>query len=156
MKILVVYYSRDGHTRAVAQEIARKLGAEIEEIVDRKNRRGFFNWFLAGRDAAQKRLTEIGPLSCHPGSFDLVIIGTPVWAWNMTPAVRTYLTQQGDRIQQAAFFCTQGGSGGAQALASMAELWGRAPRARLELNARELAGQEKPGKIDDFVSQLRT
>lgn len=155
MKILVVYYSRDGHTKAVAQTIARELGAEIEEIVDRKNRRGFFNWFLAGRDAARKKLTEIDPISCDPGRYDLLIIGTPVWAWNMTPAVRTYLAQTRGKIKQAAFFCTQGGSGGEKTFGYMEELSGLKPKAILELNSKELAGPDKGRKIAEFLSKLK-
>ena len=31
-KMLVLYYSQTGNTKAVAQEIANKLGADIEEI----------------------------------------------------------------------------------------------------------------------------
>ena len=33
-RTLVVYYSRDGHTRKMAREIAAACGADVEEIVD--------------------------------------------------------------------------------------------------------------------------
>ncbi len=155
MRALVVYYSRDGHTKAVAQEIAGQLGSEIEEIVDLTNRRGFVNWFLAGRDAFKKRLTEIGPVKSDPAQYDLVVIGTPVWAWNMAPAVRTYLTQNKEKIKTAAFFGTQGGSGGQKAFGYMAEILGLKPKAILELNSKELAGAERETKIAEFVSRLR-
>jgi flavodoxin len=36
MKSLVVYYSRTGKTKFVAETIAAELGSEIEEIVDLK------------------------------------------------------------------------------------------------------------------------
>ncbi len=155
MKTLVTYYSRDGHTKAVAQEIAQALEADIEEIVDRKNRLGFRNWFLAGRDAWRKKLTEIGPLKQDPARFDLVVIGTPIWAWNMAPAVRTYLSQNKGKIKSAAFFCTQGGSGGQKTFGYMKELLGLKPRAVLELNAKELTGPDGERKIAEFVSKLK-
>jgi flavodoxin len=34
MKSLVVYYSRSGNTRFVAEKISQKIGGDIEEIID--------------------------------------------------------------------------------------------------------------------------
>ncbi len=155
MKILVVFYTRDGHTRAVAQEIAKALGADIEEIVDTKNRKGFINWFIAGRDASRKFPTTIGPIQKDPAGYDLAVIGTPIWAWAMTPAVRTYLTQNKGKIKEAAFFCTEGGSGGEKTFGFMEELSGLKPKATLELNSKELAGTARDAKINEFVSKLK-
>lgn len=36
-KILVVYYSAQSHTKAVAEKIAKNLEADIYEIIDRKS-----------------------------------------------------------------------------------------------------------------------
>ncbi|MEJ2126263.1 MAG: flavodoxin family protein [Candidatus Bathyarchaeota archaeon] len=36
MKALVVYYSKTGNTKYVAEKIAENLGAEISEITDKK------------------------------------------------------------------------------------------------------------------------
>lgn len=155
MKTLVTYYTRDGHTRAVAQEVAQALGADIEEIVDKTSRKGIIGWLLGGRDATKKRDTEIAPLRCDPAQYDLVAVGTPIWAWNMAPAVRSYLTKQKSRIKGAAFFCTQGGSGGEKTFGYMEELSGLKPKATLELNAKELAGPEKERKIAEFVKKLK-
>lgn len=155
MRVLVAYYSRDGHTKAVAQEIARQLGADLEEIVDKTSRRGIVGWLLGGRDATKKKDTEIGPLKCDPAAYELVAVGTPIWAWNMTPAVRTYLNNNKGKIKQVAFFCTQGGSGGEKTFSYMEELLGLKPRAVLELNAKELAGTAKDAKMTEFVSKLK-
>ena len=37
-KVLVVYYSRTGATRRLAEALAKALQADIEPIIDRKNR----------------------------------------------------------------------------------------------------------------------
>ena len=58
-KILVAYYSRTGQTRKLALDIAEKLKAEIDEIKDKRKRKGFLGYILAGRDAFRKNLTEI-------------------------------------------------------------------------------------------------
>jgi flavodoxin len=40
MRPLVVYYSRTGNARFVAEKIASELSADTEEVIDSKNRRG--------------------------------------------------------------------------------------------------------------------
>jgi hypothetical protein len=57
MKSLVVYYSRNGNSKFIAQKIAEKLGADTEEIIDKKNRRGWIGFLTAGRDATQGKET---------------------------------------------------------------------------------------------------
>jgi len=57
--ILVVFYSRSGNTKKVATDIASALGADLEEIVEKKNRQGNLGWLSGGRDAMKKAQTEI-------------------------------------------------------------------------------------------------
>ena len=40
MRSLVVYYSRTGVTKKVAEAISRKLGSDVEEIIDQRDRSG--------------------------------------------------------------------------------------------------------------------
>ncbi|MBQ5457435.1 MAG: hypothetical protein IIT61_01785, partial [Bacteroidales bacterium] len=48
-KILVTYYSQTSNTKAVAEEIAKKLGADIEEIVAVNPYDGDFNATIVGQ-----------------------------------------------------------------------------------------------------------
>lgn len=107
MKILIAYYSKTGITKRVANDLAKKLNADIDEIIDLKNRSGIFGWILGGRDAMKGYLTEIKTIK-NPKDYDLVIIGTPVWAANSTPAVRTYIHQFKDQLKKVAVFSTSG------------------------------------------------
>jgi len=111
MKTLIVYYSRTGATKKLAGFLAEKLGAESEEIKDTVKRAGVTGYLLAGRDASLRRLTKLETIKNNPADFDLVIIGTPIWAFNMSAPIRTYLTEQKDKFKRVAFFCTMGGSG---------------------------------------------
>lgn len=106
MRVLVVYYSRTGNTKKVAEVISKTLKADLDEVVDLKNRRWLAGWIGGGRAAATKKLTEI-KFKKDPSKYDLVVIGTPVWAGNMVPAVRTYLTKH--KLRKVAFFATFGG-----------------------------------------------
>ncbi len=106
MKCIVVYYTRTGKTRFVAETVAAELGADLEEIVDLKKREGKLGWIIGGKDASQKKLTEIAPLKRSPADYDLVVLGTPIWAWAPTPAVRTYINQNDLSGKKVALFYT--------------------------------------------------
>jgi flavodoxin len=109
VKSLVVYYSRTGNARYVAQTIASQLGAEIEEIVDLKKRSGVLGWLGGGRDARQGKETEISPSIKSPANYDLIVVGSPIWASKPTPAIVTYLKKNDLSGKKVAVFFTQGG-----------------------------------------------
>ncbi len=90
MKSLVVYYTRTGNAKFVAETVATQLGADIEEIIDQKKYGGPIGWVNAGKNATQEKEAEINSTKYNPADYDLVVIGTPVWAWRPTPAIRTY------------------------------------------------------------------
>lgn len=162
MKILTAFYSRTGTTRKAADQIASFLkgkGAEIvtEEIIDTKNRKGFFGWLRAGRDAMKKRETEVRPVQADVASFDLVVVGGPVWGWTVCPAVRTFLSGQKDQIRKAAFFCTMGGSGAERTFGEMEEILGKAPEATLALTEKQVKAEDEAGyleKVRNFADLL--
>lgn len=124
-KILVVYYSRTGNTEKVAKDIAKVLNADVEKLIDKKDRSGVTGYLGGGKDAAAGNLAEIEPLKKDPSKYDLVIIGTPVWAWTMSPAVRTYITRNKDNLKQIALFTTAGGTGPDKIIKKMEELAGK-------------------------------
>jgi hypothetical protein len=138
MKILIVFYSRSGCTRRAAQELAAQLGADTEELRETADRSGAKGYLLAGRDAMQKRPAVLLPTVRQPGEYDLVVVGTPVWAFTMCPAVRTWLLREAGALRQVAFLCTQGGSGAERAMRHMAEIAGHPPVATLVLRDRDI------------------
>jgi len=153
---LVVYYSRTGTTRKVAEALARELGADLEEIVDRKPRGGAARFVVAGKDAALKRATGIEEPGRDPASCDLVVVGTPVWAGTMSCAVRTYLLREKERLPKVAFFLTTGRSGADRTFRHMAEVCGKAPEATLGLRAKEVRKDTCLEKVRAFAGTLGT
>ena len=106
MKSLVVYYTRTGNAKFVAETIAAELGSDIEEVVDLKKRAGKIGWMSAGKDATQEKQTQIGPTTRVPQDYDLIILGTPIWAWKPTPAIRTYIAKNDLSGKKVALFFT--------------------------------------------------
>ena len=108
MKALVAYYSRTGNTRFVAQRIAVEIAADLEEIIDRKNRKGRMRFVSCGKAAKRGDTTEIEDAKISPSDYDLVVVGTPVWGGYPAPAVRTYLSKYDFSGKKIAVFCTCG------------------------------------------------
>jgi flavodoxin len=106
MKSLVVYYTRTGNAKFVAEIIAAQLGSDIEEVVDQKKRAGTLGWVSAGKDSTQEKETQIAPTKLSPLNYDLIVIGTPIWAWRPTPAIRTYIKQNDLQGKKVALFFT--------------------------------------------------
>jgi flavodoxin len=111
MKTLVVYYSRTGKTRFVAEKVIAELKADIEKIVDLKNRSGRFGFLKAGYDATRGNETEIAETQKSPSEYDLIVIGTPVWNSRPASAIRTYLKKNDLAGKKVAVFCTNEGMG---------------------------------------------
>lgn len=154
MKTLVVFYSRSGTTRKVAKAIVEKLNCDFEEIFDTKDRSGVLGFMTAGRDASFNKLTIIKATKINPSSYDMVIIGTPVWAFTMASPIRTYITENKDRFKKVAFFCTVGGVGSKGAFKNMEEICGKPPVALLELLTKEVVEGNYGPKVKEFLEKI--
>jgi flavodoxin len=153
-KVLVVYYSRDGHTKLAADEIALQSGAVTESIVDTKKRAGKIATMAAGNDAVFHKKTVISSVVHDPRDFDIIIVGTPAWFSNMTPAVRTYLTEHALSDKEVYFFATCHSIGADKATEQMAELvYGEnAGEARqLPLTHADLKAEGFKEKVQGFI-----
>jgi len=104
MKTLVIYYTRTGNAKFMAETIAAELRADMEEVIDLKNRQGKLAFLPAGRDAMRGKETEIAQTKRTPNDYDLIIIGQPVWAGSPTPAIRTYLNKNALSGKKVALF----------------------------------------------------
>jgi len=155
MKTLILYYSRTGVTKKVAEILKEKLGAELETVVDTVNRQGVLGYLKSGKEATLKISPEISPLVNQPENFDLVIVGTPVWAFTMASPVRTMLERYKGQIKRAAFFRTQGGAGSEKTFPQMAEILGQSPVAELVLLTKEVASGQAMEKMEKFVQALK-
>jgi len=153
-KILIVYYSRTGNTEKVASVLAKHLNAKKEKILDSENRGGFRGYLKSGAEAAWKSLPAIQLSRKKLENYDIIVIGTPVWSWNMASPVRTYLTMNKFKFKQTAFFCTMGGSGSKMAFNSMQKLAGK-PISTLELNAKEVSKINHSAKLKEFIQKLK-
>ena len=138
MKVLMVYYSRTGITRKTTETIAEALrqagvDVEVEEIVEGRDRSGFMGWLRSGGDAMRKRKAPIEPVKADVAGFDLVAVGTPVWAWTAAPPACTFCREHGKDAKRVAFYCTMGSSGDKGTFKALTDLCEMEPVATLAL-----------------------
>jgi flavodoxin len=154
MKTLVVFYSRDGTTRKAATIISEVLKCDIEELIDMRKRSGFLGYMRAGFDATFRRLTTIEEPKKDPSSYELIVIGTPIWSSKMTPAIRTYLTQNKDQLKNGSFFCSTGSGSNGNTFAEMQNICNKKPVATLEIKTDEVPQRKHMDKIEKFIQEI--
>jgi flavodoxin len=107
MNILTVYYSRSGNTKKVAETISNTIGGDLEEITESRSRAGPLGFLLSGREAQGEITSTINSLKYDPSNYDLLIIGTPIWAGKISSPVRTYLKKVVGKTNKVAYFATR-------------------------------------------------
>lgn len=138
-RVLVVYYSRSGATARVARDLASQLGADIEVLHDTLATGGPIGYLRALFAALREQPSHLEPLQHDPADYALVVIGTPVWAWRPTPAIRAYLVRQRGRLPTVGFFVTSGDTDVDRIVPSLEALYGHRAVASAGFNAHELA-----------------
>lgn len=159
-KILIVYYSRTGNTAQLADEIRQSLElsavqSDIERLHEQHPRRqGIAGFLRSGFGARLGRGTELKPLEHDPSQYDLVVVGSPVWAVSVSVPVRTFLEENRDHLKEVAFFLSHGSTGHRRAFRQMAELSGLESVARLRVRERELARGTYRAELRGYVDRL--
>lgn len=152
MKTLIVYYSRTNVTKEIANKIQSKLNCDIEEITDNKNYNGKIGFLKGGFQASTGRGSKIKEISKNPADYDLVIIGTPVWASNMATPIFTYLSKYYNDISNIACFCTCMGSGYEKTLDKMAKVARKEPLSTMYLTSKDIENPDE--KINNFINNI--
>jgi len=90
MNVKVVYFSRTGTSKRVAEKIAKELSCEVIEILDGINWNGVSGYIKAGYYSLRKKDVEI-KINGNIDKADEFIVVSPLWAGGPPPAVRTFL-----------------------------------------------------------------
>ena len=108
--ILCVYYSRTGKTRRTMTEIAAALDAELVELTDGVPRAGLVGVIRSCLDAVRKSTRFLVPFTTAKPvkDYDLVIIGTPIWAGRCSSVIREFLKKYGRDCHWVAYVVTRG------------------------------------------------
>jgi len=114
MKMLVIFYSFEGNTKLIAENIAKEINADILEInpVEKIKTKGFMKFFWGGKQAMMNEKPPLVPFNINPNNYDIIFIGTPVWAWGPAPPIKSFFEQCKISEKNIALFCCHGGAKG--------------------------------------------
>ena len=113
MKTAIVYYSMSGNTKYVADRIAERIEADIIRIdpVKAYPDKGVEKFIWGGKSAVMGEKPALHPYEINVEKYDRIILGTPVWASNFAPPIRTFIKENpnihGKKL--AVFTCFSGG-----------------------------------------------
>ncbi len=127
MKIVIVYYSLSGNTEFVAKKIAEKTGASLLAIEpEKKYPTGAVRKFIwGGHSAVMQEQPELKPYIFNPEEYDHIIIGSPNWARNVVPPIRTFVVENpGLKNKKISAFVCQSGRGEQKVFAKIKEILG--------------------------------
>lgn len=121
MNTLIVYYSHDGNTDAVAKKIADACGFDVLRLTPAKAypESGFRKFFWGGKSAVMAETPELTPYAFDAEHYDRIVFGFPVWAGNVTPPIRTFVKEQNLTGKRIAAFACQSGAGAEKAFGKL-------------------------------------
>ena len=102
MKTAIVFYSMNGNVRMVAEKVAAGTGADLIELIPKKAYpdKGMKKFMWGGAAVTFKAKPDLEPYAFNKDEYDMVILGSPVWAGTATicQARRSPLSR---RVQEA-------------------------------------------------------
>lgn len=126
-KMLIVYYSWSGNTKAAAEQIQKMTGGDLFEITPVK---AYPTNYKACVDQAKKEINEgfkpeLATKIEDIKKYDVVFIGSPNWWSTIAPPVATFLTSYDLSGKTVIPFITHGGGGMARCEADIKKLCGK-------------------------------
>lgn len=112
-KVLVLYYSQTGTTQALAEELQRQLGADIEQIEAVMPYDGDFAATIerSGKERESGVVPEIKPVQANLADYDVIFIGYPIWFGTYAMPIATLVRENNFEGKTIVPFCTFGSGG---------------------------------------------
>ena len=159
MKAIIVYYSMGGNTEYAAKKIAEITGADLLRLEPEKEypSSGFKKFFWGGKSAVMAEKPKLKPYQFDADKYDTIIFGFPVWAGNITPPIRTFLSENDLKASKYAAFACQSGAGAEKAFGKLKDCLGHdLSKTLILIDPKTKADPAKDRQIDDFCQALKT
>ena len=149
-KKLVLYFSETNTTKAVAEELQKQLGADIESIEAVKPYSGNFQETM--QRAQRDKEPEIKPLKADLKAYDVIYLGYPIWGGTYAAPVVTLVKKYDFAGKTIVPFCTFG-SGGLES--SSADLVKALPKAKIQpgYGVRQARVKSASKELDRFLKE---
>lgn len=160
MKKAIVYYSMLGNCEYVAKVISKKVDADLIRIEPKKEypNKGFKKFFWGGKSALMKEKPELENYEFDSEKYDLIVFGSPVWAAQFTPPIRTFINENKSKLENKKFvaFMCYSGSGAENAISKLKEILEvkELEAELLIIDPKDRKTDEKDKKIEEFCEKI--
>lgn len=90
MNIKVLFFTRTGNSRRIAEKLANKLSCQIIEVTDNMNWNGIWGFIKGGYYASRNKVVAI-KTSAEIEAYDELIIVSPLWVGGLAPDIKELL-----------------------------------------------------------------
>lgn len=90
-KILIIYHSLTGNTKACCNALQAALGADAIEVKDLIDRSGSWGFFKTAIGSLLGNHTKIEPEKVDLAGYHHIILGSPIWTGKLSMAIRTFI-----------------------------------------------------------------
>jgi len=101
-EVLVVYYTRTGNSERLADEISIKLHAVKDRIISDTKYKGI-SGFVRGVVRTIRKKEDNIKYGKDSSKYRVLVIVSPIWSSNIPPAVRKYIKENINEIQNYGF-----------------------------------------------------
>ena len=162
MKVGIVYYSRTGNTKKVAEILKNKFeksknNVDLIEIKHTK-KPGFFK---AGRAAISQKELPIKNTDFNLKNYDTILVGSPTWAGKPAPYLRSFFNKaENIKGKKAGVFITGSGPGESNTKNSesikeyLSSIGMKTYKETLNLKIKKDEIKEEEEKIDYFIKNI--
>lgn len=112
VKVAIVYFSLEGNTEYVADKISEYIDVDVLRLEPVKNypQGNVSKYVWGGKSATFGEKPKLVPYQFSANQYDVIIIGTPVWASTFTPPIKTFLKENNISEKKIALYvCYAGG-----------------------------------------------
>lgn len=158
-KILVVYYSAQSHTKAVAEKIAEELNADLFEIVPEDvYTSDDLDWtdsnsrvYKEHNDESLQDVKLVEDTVDNWDEYDTVLIGYPIWWGNAAWPTNTFVKANNFTGKNVIPFCTSSSSG----LGQSGKLLAEEANGGNWLDGQRFKSNPSDSDIKDFVDSIK-
>jgi flavodoxin len=113
MALCIIFHSYSGITRRVAKKVKVACGGDLIEVMPKKRYNALTVFPVGGYRAMKGKKDPIEQKKIDVSGYDLIVVGTPVWAWKPTPVINAAIAAlKGCDGRKGVIFATCGGQPG--------------------------------------------
>jgi|GEM_PF-1161275 len=126
MKCRILYFTRTGNSRRIAEKLAIGIDCGTSRIVDDISWKGLLGWFRGGfhslKGTKTKTMIEDGT---ELSDFDSIVLVVPLWAGNTAPAGYSFIEDYRKDIKNLFVVISNDGSEAANAFTKLEDRVGK-------------------------------